>query len=209
MERENRLTLILILCSVNAWVSRELVCDMVSMLGWDVRDKLVNNDSWGWSDVGVVIDLSVFIVIVVVVKCVAVVEVWVVLVIRTETIIAIRTISVITNVVSGISITMSLWAAVSTEVRSAEAINAGASISVSINLRGVGVIVENFDFTSEGGKRATEGGRVVICVVVILIIGRAETAENTITVVPAEVVIRAVVRIIAAVIVIVKAICAV
>ena len=170
---------------------------------------MVNNDSWGGSDVGVVVNLSVFIVIVVVVKCVAVIEVWVVLFIRTEAIVTIRTISVISLVIYGISISMSLRATVSAEVRSAEAVNAGASIGVSINLRGVGVIVENFNFTAEGGERSTERGRVAVGVVVILIIGRAETAENTITVISAEVVIRAVIRINTVSRVIVKGICAI
>ena len=157
-ERENRLALIFILCSVNAGVIHVLVVDVVSMEFWDIRDKLVNDNAWGWSDVSVVVDLSVFIVIVVVVKCVAVVEVWVVLLIRTEAVITIRTISVITNVVYGISVTVSLRTTISTEVRSAEAINAGASISVSINLRGVRVIVENLNFTAEGGQGSTERG---------------------------------------------------
>ena len=194
-ERENRLALILILCSVNAWIITVLVVPVVSMKFWDIGNKLVNDDTWGGSNVGVVVNLSVFIVIVVVVKCVAVIEVWVVLFIRTEAIVTIRTISVISLVIYGISISMSLRATVSAEVRSAEAVNAGASICVSINLGGVGVIVENFNFTAEGGERSTERGRVAVGVVVILIIGRAETAENTITVISAEVVIRAVIRI--------------
>ena len=71
------------------------------------------------------------------------------------------------------------------------------------------MIVENFDFTAKGGERTAERGRVTKGVIVIRVIGRAETAEDTVTVASSEVVIRAVVRIIASIVVIVKAISAV
>jgi len=51
---------------------------------------------------------------------------------------------------------MTLSSSVPTEVRSGERIDTGATISVSINLLGVVVIVENFNFTAERRERSKE-----------------------------------------------------
>ena len=53
---------------------------VVGERSWDGRLVFVNDNSWGWSDVGVVVNSANFIVIPVVVEGVPVVEVWIVII---------------------------------------------------------------------------------------------------------------------------------